>query len=117
MTAWAEAVLNKIRASSQPCACRIAPIYSRPLTVMCQILGEGRSHLHRRLMRVLVLVLSTGIFRRGARSWHIHGDAVGVRVGLCMRWNVHMCRRLALVSWGLQDGVNGLGLLLLREYI
>ena len=68
-------------------------------------------------MRVLVLVLSTGIFRRGARSWHIHGDAVGVRVGLCMQWNVHMCRRLAVVSWGLQDGANGLGLLLLSARI
>ncbi len=38
-----------------------------------------------------------------------------MRVGLYMRWNVHMCRQLALVSRGLRDGANGLGLLLLRE--
>ena len=32
-----------------------------------------------------------------------------------MRWNVHMCRRLVLVSRGLRDGANRLGLLLLCE--
>jgi len=69
------------------------------------------------MLLVLVLVLSTGIFRRAARSWHIHRDAVGVRVGLYMRWDVHMCRQLALVSRGLWDGADGLGLLLLEIHL
>ena len=32
-----------------------------------------------------------------------------------MRWNVHMCRWLALVSRDLRDGADRLGLLLLRK--
>jgi len=64
------------------------------------------------LVLVLVLVLSTGIFGRAARCWHSHGDAVGVRVGLYMGVNVRMCRRVTLVSRGLRDGADGLGLLL-----
>jgi hypothetical protein len=67
------------------------------------------------MLLVLVLMLSSGTFGRAARSWHCHRDAVGVSVGLYMRGNVHMCRRLALVSRGLRDGANGMGLLLLCE--
>ena len=78
--------------------------------------GETKSRSRRRVAIVVRAIVLNEVFVIVVTRLEGEDDTpTAMRVRLYMRWNVHMCRQLALVSRGLRDGANGLGLLLLRE--